>query len=495
MSTMFVHFSDRFWLQVAEAASKSKELSVSTVLTPLADGFETSAVFEKAEVLRSSDFGSLSKVIFLNRDNPYALSKDDVRELSWAEVVFLTITDRNMAVPMSVQFRIQYYYELMRYWLHYLESREISHIFFQATPHLGYDYALYSAAKKRGIRTTIFQRTDIDNILFYADDYEGLTKVDRDYLEGISAERLRAMIEPEILNLLESPSFWLGKSRSINEAVLTDRGRKPIGLALHRSYRKLRKTLRALTTGATGRPLRSVLAERRLMRGTNRKIAGLYSLYRALAEKPNDSDEYVLFAMHFQPERTTLPEGGVFENQLLAIDILARALPEGWWLYVREHPRQFQKDDLRKTHFRDFWYYERIKANKNVKLISVHENQRTLIENARIVASVKGSAGWEAMTSGKPCIAFARAWYSASSACFVVDSVERCMEAVRKALEMDKETVLSHLYRFILFSRPRMILSAVCLEAAQKSVLGYEESVNNLADGIVRMVRGAEYEL
>jgi hypothetical protein len=325
--------------------------------------------------------------------------------------------------------------------------------------------------------------------MFYGDDYEKIIKVDHEYLDGISSDRLREMIEPDLLKLVKAPSFWLGKSKSINEKVLKDRANNSINALLGRSYRGLRRSLKALAEGATGKTVGSGFAERRLTRAVNRKIQSLYEQYNVLTEKPDSSDKYVLFALHFQPERSTLPEGGVFENQLMAIDILARALPEGWRLYVREHPRQFQKNDRRKAHFRDSYYYERILTNKNVKLISVHENQDTLLEGARMVASVKGSVGWEAMTRGKPSITFARAWYSSSNACFVVSSVEDCREALREAFEMDKKTVFRHLYRFLLFNTPRMILASDFLEAAEKSVLGYAASVKNLANGIVRIAR------
>ncbi len=70
-------------------------------------------------------FRLLEHVIDLNLYNPCALSRDDILELSRAEIVFLTITDRNMAVPMSVQHRIQYYYELIRYWLNFLDRRDL----------------------------------------------------------------------------------------------------------------------------------------------------------------------------------------------------------------------------------------------------------------------------------------------------------------------------------------------------------------------------------
>jgi len=217
---MFVHFSDRYWFEVAQVAAKG--IAVSTILTPIPDTFRASRIFEKAEILHSRNFSSLEKVIALNKDNPYALSKAEVLELSWAEIVFLTITDRNMRVPLSVQHRIQYYYELLRYWLNFIDVKGIDHIFFQATPHLGYDYALYAAAKKRSIRTTIFQDTKIQDLMFYGDEYEKVTKVDEKYLDGISSDRLRDMVEHHVLRLVEAPSFRLGRSKSINEVVLKD---------------------------------------------------------------------------------------------------------------------------------------------------------------------------------------------------------------------------------------------------------------------------------
>jgi CDP-glycerol glycerophosphotransferase (TagB/SpsB family) len=325
--------------------------------------------------------------------------------------------------------------------------------------------------------------------MFYGDEYEKVTKVDEMYLDGISSDRLRDMVEPHVLRLVEAPSFRLGRAKSINEVVLKDISDNSITALLIRSYRWMRRSLKGIARGTTWKFNGSSLAERRLQRNLNRKIQSLYTHYNGLTEKPDASDKYVLFALHYQPERTTLPEGGIFENQLLAIDILSRALPEGWWLYVREHPRQFQKNDPRKAHFRDYYYYQRIKTNRNVRLISVHENQEALIEGARVVASIKGDVGWEAMTRGKPSITFARAWYSSSNACFLVSSVEDCKVALHLAFEMDKETVLRYLYRFLLFNTSRMILASDFLEGAEKSILGYDTSVKNLADSIIKIAR------
>ena len=299
MNTMFVHFSDSFWLEIAERVSQ--RLRVSTILTAIPDAFHASRVSEQTEILRSSDFKSLEHVIDLNRDNPCALSRDDILELSRAEIVFLTITDRNMAVPMSVQHRIQYYYELIRYWLNFLDRKGIDHLFFQATPHLGYDFALYTAARKLGKRTTIFIGTDIDNILLYSEDYENLVKVDQKYHDEVPLEQLRQMMNPDVLKLLNSSSFWLSKSRSINAGVLKEREDNSLGASLQRRYSETCKLLKGIIRGAKKSSLASSLAERRLIRKVNTKVQSLYRQYHSLTEDPQASDNYVLFALHFQP--------------------------------------------------------------------------------------------------------------------------------------------------------------------------------------------------
>jgi hypothetical protein len=67
--------------------------------------------------------------------------------------------------------------------------------------------------------------------------------------------------------------------------------------------------------------------------------------------------------------------------------------------------------------------------------------------------------------------------------------VEDCKVALHLAFEMDKETVLRYLYRFLLFNTSRMILASDFLEGAEKSILGYDTSVKNLANSIIKIAR------
>ena len=55
--------------------------------------------------------------------------------------------------------------------------------------------------------------------------------------------------------------------------------------------------------------------------------------------------EFVYFALHFEPERTTNPDGGFFHDQFLAIIHLRKILPEDVNIFVKEHPSQFKVID------------------------------------------------------------------------------------------------------------------------------------------------------
>ena len=112
---------------------------------------------------------------------------------------------------------------------------------------------------------------------------------------------------------------------------------------------------------------------------------------------------YVVLFLHYQPERTTAPDGKIFANQLLAAALLKKALPDGVELVVKEHPSTFNRGaDLKHrwpSFYQDF-------VNLGVSFVPVELDTYQLIDNCVCVASVGGTVVAEAILRSKPAVYF-----------------------------------------------------------------------------------------
>jgi hypothetical protein len=121
-------------------------------------------------------------------------------------------------------------------------------------------------------------------------------------------------------------------------------------------------------------------------------------------DDPVVGERYVYFPLHLQPEMTTDTLGGVYADQLLAVEEMLRRLPENVYIYVKENPKQTQ-------YAREESFFNRLKAIPRVKYLPIHTNSFDLIRDSEAVATITGTAGWEALQMGKPVICFGNAWY------------------------------------------------------------------------------------
>lgn len=161
--------------------------------------------------------------------------------------------------------------------------------------------------------------------------------------------------------------------------------------------------------------------QRRFLRGRIRSIPASRA-YRAARRKrgevPTAETPYIYLPLHLQPEATTLPLGGVHVDQLLAVETLIRALPEGWLLVIKENPKQ-------RLEKRDASFYRRLGQIECVRLVGRDVNSFDLLQGARAVATVTGSAGWEALCAGKPTLTFGNAFYRNAPGSIAVDSLDQ----------------------------------------------------------------------
>ena len=118
------------------------------------------------------------------------------------------------------------------------------------------------------------------------------------------------------------------------------------------------------------------------------------------------NEKYFLFFLHYQPERSTLPEGYGFEDQFYAIKVLSKMLPEGVRLVVKEHPSMFTRGSEFKI--RSLYNYQSILNLPNVDLCKMHMDNFQLMDHALAVSTITGTVALEGYVRKKPVLLFGR---------------------------------------------------------------------------------------
>jgi len=125
----------------------------------------------------------------------------------------------------------------------------------------------------------------------------------------------------------------------------------------------------------------------------------------------NMRNKYIYFALHYEPERTTNPDGGEFHDQMLAISRLRSLVPSDVGIIVKEHPSQFYMAD-RGARGRSPLFYDCLKNMDGVQLAPMHENSLKLIKNSIFVSTITGSVAFESAIMGKQSLIFGDTWFN-----------------------------------------------------------------------------------
>lgn len=120
--------------------------------------------------------------------------------------------------------------------------------------------------------------------------------------------------------------------------------------------------------------------------------------------------KYVYFPLHYEPERTTNPDGGFFQDQFIAISYLRKLVPNNVKIILKEHPSQINFIG-KGIKGRSPLIYNLFKNLKNVLITDVNHNSLELIKNSIFVSTITGTVALEAAILSKKALTFGSAWY------------------------------------------------------------------------------------
>ena len=135
----------------------------------------------------------------------------------------------------------------------------------------------------------------------------------------------------------------------------------------------------------------------------------------------------------------------------MAIRALAAALPVGWILAVKEHPRQLgdRRPDLRCLHYARRGLYTDISALNNVHVVHAFTPSAPLLAGARLVASCNGSSVFEGLQQGIPGLTFVPTWHSACPSGPAINTLASLEALVQKLIKKSQADVRADFEHFI----------------------------------------------
>lgn len=357
-----------------------------------------------------------------------------IQSLSSCESYVLRMMDRMDPLhSKSYDFRKNLYLKHLQYWNNFLDSKKITHFIAINVPHEMQDFIIYSLCKHKHITTLIFYQSSVPDASFLINDFmtgpfylkekydqirrahgETSPVILQDYLEQHFVEKS----DPHLR--VAAPFYMAGNRKQILEAHT----KKYI---LFRFLQKLKQYLKDRTTTNISWydfikiSFKKFIARQRLLKNDR----SLWEKYKSLCSDPDYTKPYIYVALHYQPECTTSPMGGVFVDQLLMVKILSASAPSDMLLFIKEHPAQ-------RSQARHESFYSSLLKLPNVQLIDVNIPTTTLITHSRAIATVTGTVGWEGLFFEKPILMFGRFFYQYAPGVYKITSQAECQLAIEQ---------------------------------------------------------------
>lgn len=296
----------------------------------------------------------------------------------------------------------------VNYWIKFLKEYDVGIVISPVPPHRFFDFALLVACELLDVKYVSFQTTPFDKCIFVIDRFIGRGDfiVDLDLKAPDFQDSLESDIKRRCLNYEYAIPKYELQNIAINHGNfrnLIQKVRKIFNLDY--KFWSAYKLSTNILYGGHVTFLQYALYNLKKARD----LRNLRQSYSRCACTVNLSKKYIYFPLHYQPEETTCPTGGVFSNQLLVIDQLLYSTPDDVLIYVKEHRSQFN-GAFDGNLGREPSHYSFLSKNSRVKLVPMDVDQFALIDNSQMVASVSGTVGYEAYCRGIKAMMFGRTW-------------------------------------------------------------------------------------
>lgn len=306
-----------------------------------------------------------------------------------------------------------------------VDSAQADFLLLSESPHDVLSYLIWRVCRIVGMPCLHFEAASIAPALVMVSACSsGLKKIPR--ASGVEEPGFETVLRcvRDYLRRFESgfqPTYMIAQKEK--EAVHASFGRRfrdfllrlyPVSLAVYREDM-------ACKGGAA-------LAARRLKLWGREKTDELRRAYAGKGRSDFWGQDFLYFPLHYEPERTTSPDGGVYYDQIRAVLELRARLPKSFLLVIKEHPSQHYKN-MRGFKGREKSLYDLLEGIEGVLLASPEIPSSRLISSCRGLVTVTGTAALESVCSGRPALVLGNAWFLGAPGTYVENEFHRFMDA------------------------------------------------------------------
>lgn len=398
-------------------------ITYESLLEKVRYAFEDTIIYPERLLLEGEPLTSQKTAISLD------INRSLLEHLAKYDPIIIPMVERAwriLNVNSHQGWRIKYY-KIIQTLCRLVEQANSHLIFFSEPPHNVATFLLYKIAEYHDIKTVMLRESkEIVGNLYAMSKFEKGSEIIGYYY----SKALKDNVPTQRIILNGKNASALQKLRKSYKEGMPDYAKKYVskGKTPIFSYELLKK-IHARREKRINFPirLRKRIKDRISAFYWHKRLPKEYNKHTSALDFNKPS---IYFGLHYQPEQTTSPLGDIFESQWLALSILSAACPEGWQIIVKENPYQFIRMDVSQGFFRSASFYSELAKLPNVKLASMNYDSFTLIDNSKIIVTITGMVGWEALNRKKPVILFGYATYWGCHGVFPVNDFSGCKKAI-----------------------------------------------------------------
>ncbi|MCP9451739.1 MAG: hypothetical protein NNA23_03535 [Nitrospira sp.] len=156
---------------------------------------------------------------------------------------------------------------------------------------------------------------------------------------------------------------------------------------------------------------------------------------------PHPGQRFVYYPLHVPADVALTFRSPQYLDQYTLIDYLARSLPAGYLLLIKEHPALIGAADRRRMR-------ELLVRCDNVRLLDPRINNYEVLSRADAVVTVNSKSGAEALLLGRPVIVLGDAFYTDCALVRKLDSLLALPEILREILNAPPQLDPFNIHRY-----------------------------------------------